>query len=338
MAAQDRIFAWVVVQEEGTDVLSPASQVWKSSQHPDLPFDIDALKNAVKAEFALRLQHVDAADQKVYAANQEQIEDLLVHQAPAGATRDNPLVVKYPPPSTAKTNVPEHLEEVLLFMRDKQEAEQEASMYTDKQTMRETASQHNFKEELISHYQVCKQQGKGGEELECMVTKQFVPRDKCIAGHLLPHSNRTFLPSYGLSHLAINDVRNGILWAIGIEQKFHPPKEICLLYDPFASTWKFTVLNPLLRDKIIAGTNKTFGELHLQPVQFPHGKSPWKRILWVHAKLSIENALLNKWIEATEWEGEIEKFADLLRLRREQKRGEESDAAVTKWLESTVCH
>mmetsp|Transcript_38242 Transcript_38242/g.76545 ORF Transcript_38242/g.76545 Transcript_38242/m.76545 type:complete len:152 (+) Transcript_38242:306-761(+) len=110
MAAQDRIFAWVVVQEEGTDVLSPASQVWKSSQHPDLPFDIDALKNAVKAEFALRLQHVDAADQKVYAGDKEltTLSALVVDQS-VGACEENPLRITYPPRAGVKAKRPRTL-------------------------------------------------------------------------------------------------------------------------------------------------------------------------------------------------------------------------------------
>eukprot|EP00961_Rhodomonas_salina_P116071 1562201-Rhodomonas_salina.1 len=58
----DRNFAWVAVQAEGTDVLSSASRVWK--QYSDRPFDTDALKKAVKVEFAPRLDLVPAPTSK----------------------------------------------------------------------------------------------------------------------------------------------------------------------------------------------------------------------------------------------------------------------------------
>mmetsp|Transcript_57972 Transcript_57972/g.136396 ORF Transcript_57972/g.136396 Transcript_57972/m.136396 type:complete len:431 (-) Transcript_57972:167-1459(-) len=95
--APDRNFAWVAVQAEGGDVLSAASQVWK--QYPDRPFNIDALKKAVKVEFAPDLDHASVAKIKVYAGDEElpRLSALVEDQA-AGQDEDHPLVVKYPPP------------------------------------------------------------------------------------------------------------------------------------------------------------------------------------------------------------------------------------------------
>ena len=87
----------MVTQAEGNDgSISQPSQVWK--QYQDRPFNIDALKKAVKAEFPNQLQRVDASQLKVFADDQELTTvDALVAEQTAGSTVDNPLRITYPP-------------------------------------------------------------------------------------------------------------------------------------------------------------------------------------------------------------------------------------------------
>jgi len=93
-----RNFAWVVVQAEGNSLRSSASQVWR--QNFGQPFNVDALKRAVKAEHAQKLQHVDAADLEVYANDQELTRmSGLVAELLAGGDEDDPLIVQFRPPT-----------------------------------------------------------------------------------------------------------------------------------------------------------------------------------------------------------------------------------------------
>lgn len=93
----DRNFAWVVVQAEGNDGSTSRPMRVKRADF-DLPFDIDALMDAVKAKFAPLLDHASVMELKVYADDQELTTvDALVADQSAGWTADNPLVITYPP-------------------------------------------------------------------------------------------------------------------------------------------------------------------------------------------------------------------------------------------------
>jgi len=205
------------------------------------------------------------------------------------------------------------------------EAGQEAAMYPNQSTKRDSASQDAFKESLIHRYQAARE---NATKLECVVTGQFLPRHVCTAGHLVPHAQRSCLPHYGLSPAEINDPRNGLLWAEGIEKKMHPPEDICFLYHYLNQAWHFVVLNPAIMKEVIAGTNKTFGDCHERALNIPPEKSPWKRVLWVHAKLALTHAMSKKWISGTLWEERLKKTKEFLLCLQD---ADNSDEAMAKW-------
>lgn len=60
---------WYRTQQMGSDTLSAPARAW--NEHADRAFDVDAMKDGVKAKEAVKLQHVDASGLSVYANNQE---------------------------------------------------------------------------------------------------------------------------------------------------------------------------------------------------------------------------------------------------------------------------
>ncbi len=210
------------------------------------------------------------------------------------------------------------------------EAGQEAAMYPNQSTKRDSASQDAFKKGLIHRYQVARENAKF---LECVVTGQLLPRSACVAGHLVPHSQRSFLPNFGLSPAEINNPMNGLLWAEGIEKKMHPPKDICFLFHYLNQAWHFIVLNPAIMKEVIAGTSKTFGDCHERALKIPPEKSPWKRVLWVHAKVALTHAMERKWISGTLWEERLKKTNEFLSCWKEAKNSDEAIANWTKQYE-----
>jgi len=67
MAANESV--WYRTQQMGSDTLSAPARAW--NEHADRAFDVDAMKDGVKAKEAVKLQHVDASGLSVYANNQE---------------------------------------------------------------------------------------------------------------------------------------------------------------------------------------------------------------------------------------------------------------------------
>jgi len=217
------------------------------------------------------------------------------------------------------------------------------AMHPDHQTQRSRESQFHFKSALIKYYEAgyCKSarhfvradDPEQATYIQCAVTGWKLKRNKCIAGHVLPHASAHLAHAFGLSPEGINDVRNGLLCCEHVEELMHPPLRICFLYDILHDNWKFTVLDGQLLVTKIRETNKTFGQCNGKTLKLPDGKSPWKRLLWIHAEQAITAALSAELLSDKKWEEERGRIQSLLTLVFTQR---DSDAAVRKWRDGHV--
>eukprot|EP00961_Rhodomonas_salina_P268819 3632748-Rhodomonas_salina.1 len=92
------------------------------------------------------------------------------------------------------------------------------AMHPDHQTQRSRESQFHFKSALIKYYEAgyCKSarhfvradDPEQATYIQCAVTGWKLKRNKCIAGHVLPHASAHLAHAFGLSPEGINDVRN----------------------------------------------------------------------------------------------------------------------------------
>jgi len=215
------------------------------------------------------------------------------------------------------------------------------AMCPDKETARSTESQAAFKNALVARYQAgfCRN-GKrfisaptSFTHIQCAVTGWKTSKQQCCAGHLLPHASAHDALAFGLSPDDINDERNGLLLAQGVEKVMHPPLRVCFLFDVLNNSWKFAVLDPELMKQVVRPTPKRFHELHQKALEIPPGKSPWKRLLWVHAEHAISGAMKKGWIKGQAWEEELKKLASLL----DQVNGKsDSDMAMRIWIANSI--
>jgi hypothetical protein len=192
-----------------------------------------------------------------------------------------------------------------ITITDKQ-TYQEGVFYNDAQTQRSEKSQRAFKDKLVSRYSnkanITTKKGNVEVGLRCMVTGTVLPFDQCIAGHIVPHHAAAQLPCFGEVPSEINNPKNGLLWAQGIEDIFHPPKRVCIMYHFFTKQLHFMVLDPELLEVEIKGTKIMFKNVNNRVVDCGDCL-PSLRYLWRHASASIREAEKAGWLNAgsEEW-------------------------------------
>lgn len=215
------------------------------------------------------------------------------------------------------------------------------AMCPDKETVRTTESQVAFKRALVARYQAgfCRKgkcfiaESTSYTHIQCAVTGWKTASPQCCAGHLLPHASAHDALVFGLSPDDINNERNGLLLAQGIEKVMHPPLRVCFLFDVLHNSWVFAVLDPELMNQVVLPTRKRFHELHRKKLEIPRGTSPWKRLLWVHAEHAITSAMKKGWIRGQDWEVELKKLRSLL----DQVNGKsDSDIALRIWIANSA--
>jgi hypothetical protein len=157
--------------------------------------------------------------------------------------------------------------------------------YAEEVTTRSRNSQISFKKELARLYSHKKE--RYYNHLTCLVTGERLLYQECIAGHIVPHSAAQRLVEFGLSSSHINDSTNGMLWAQGIEDVFHPAGKVCILYDFLHNKLVFKVLDISLLDKIIKPTSKKFKDVDGTALSLPENVFPKKRFIWCHARAAI---------------------------------------------------
>jgi len=235
----------------------------------------------------------------------------------------------------------ERLERGMIAVADLVRSLRYRAMCPDKETARSTESQVAFKNALVSRYHAgFRRNGKhfisastSFTHIQCAVTGWKTSKTLCCAGHLLPHASAHDALAFGLSPDDINDERNGLLLAQGIDNVMHPPLRVCFLFDVLHNRWEFAVLDPKLMQQVVQPTRKRFRELHRKPLEIPQGTSPWKRLLWIHAEHAISSAMKKGWIKDQAWEDELKKLASLL----DQVNGKcDSDAALRTWLADSI--
>jgi hypothetical protein len=137
----------------------------------------------------------------------------------------------------------------------------------------------------------------------CMISdEEFEYKDLCPA-HLVKHCKPELMSLYGLTPLDVDNPRNGILVLKQIEIAFDH-KDLCFLRNPMNGELILRVLHPKLMGQRIHPTSatelRTFGDINHSALQFPADQLPFRRILSMHAKLSLSRALRYKWIDRVE--------------------------------------
>lgn len=185
---------------------------------------------------------------------------------------------------------------VVKRLRD--DAVEKADIWTN--TKRTIEEQEAFKAELIGYYQ--RGDSQNPNVLTCMVLNRPFDRRFVIASHIWKSSTRgKGLEMFNLTPDALNDPRNGILVAKGIEEAFDN-KHLCFIWDASRERFIVKLLNPGLRHKFIDPSNSTkFHEIHGRPLLTPRGRYPFRRIVGFHAKCAYRNARLVKWITEEEF-------------------------------------
>jgi hypothetical protein len=175
-----------------------------------------------------------------------------------------------------------------------QELRQDAAFFSGQSTHRSGESQAQFKSQLVARYNNGMKRQKGSssrwETLRCLITGVELKYADCIAGHLVPHSSPQSLPEFGLRASDINSARNGMLWAQGIEDEFHPPGKVCIIHNFLVNKLVFFVLDPQLLQTTISGTKKKFREVHEKEIRVTQEQFPYLRFLWRHAVASVTEA------------------------------------------------
>ena len=158
-----------------------------------------------------------------------------------------------------------------------------------------------FKDKLIKFYECA----AAGDQVKCMATGNTYPRHEVRASHIIKRStNGETLELFGLPP-GIDEARNGMLLLQPIEMAFDR-KDICFLYDPYATKLILKVLNPELLAAMMTSEGypiKTYGTYRTidgTALHLPTGKFPYRRALSMHAKFSFSRALHMKWIQETE--------------------------------------
>lgn len=137
----------------------------------------------------------------------------------------------------------------------------------------------------------------------CMISGGVHTYTDLCPAHLVKHCKPELMTLYGLSQSDIDNPRNGILILKELELAFDR-KTVCFLRNPITGELIFRVLDPSLLDKRIHLTSlheiRTFGDMNGGVLQHPTEKIPFRRILSMHAKLSLSRALCYDWIDNKE--------------------------------------
>lgn len=160
---------------------------------------------------------------------------------------------------------------------------------------RSIEEQQNFKQALVNYYQ----RDAGNNQLYCMVLNRAYDRQHVIASHIWKYCTRgKGLNEFGLKATDINNPRNGLLVAEGIEKAFDI-KQLCFLWDPLQTCFKLVVLDPsLLNQLVVPSTTQKFQDIQSSVLHHPQQNFPYRRILGWHAKMSYEFALEQGWIDS----------------------------------------
>lgn len=203
-------------------------------------------------------------------------------------------------------------------------------------TNRSDDSQIFFKRTLVDRYQNGMKKkmntNKKGEvmweTLRCMVTGVELCYSNCIAGHIVPHCASHGLLAFGVYPDQIDNEDNGLLWAQGIEDVFHPPGQVCILYNFIHQRLHFMVLDPNLLKETVTGTNLRFCDIHDKVIE-ANNKFPRLRYLWVHAITGINIAGDRDWLDpnSDEWKLPLDTMQNAMNILAEGVSKNSEDAA-----------
>jgi hypothetical protein len=160
----------------------------------------------------------------------------------------------------------------------------------DSSSARTTGSQRSvdFRRKVIKYYQ---RASKSEKQVKCQVLDELTPRENAgtiVAGHIWKASTRgKGLADFGLQASDVNSPRNGLFLTKGIEEAFDN-QQVCFLYHLLQSRLLLWVADAEIREKEIDGSTLTFAAVHLKPLLCPKDRSPYRRLLSWHARLTLE--------------------------------------------------
>jgi len=186
---------------------------------------------------------------------------------------------------------------ILKFVADEVVIQHRLRMDIWTPSKRTREEQQEFKASLNAFYEC--QHESDPNLLQCMVVRDFFPREKIIASHIWKScTHGVGLEEFGLDANDVSNPRNGILMCQDIEKAFDS-KQLCFLIDRIRSdNIVLKVLNPALLDvQVIPGLSSlTFRDVDGRSLKHPESNLPFRRILNFHSKLSYKNAIARKWI------------------------------------------
>lgn len=174
---------------------------------------------------------------------------------------------------------------------------------TNNRTMVESAE---FKRAVVDFYQRREVTDSATDKIisaRCMISGGVHKYADLCPAHLVKHCKPELMTLYGLSQGNVDNPRNGILILKELELAFDH-KTVCFLRNPITGELILRVLDPVLLSKRIHLTSateiRTFGDINGCVLQHPTGNVPFRRILSMHAKLSLSRALCYGWIDDEE--------------------------------------
>ena len=174
---------------------------------------------------------------------------------------------------------------------------------TNNRTMAESAE---FKRAVVDFYQRREVTDPATDRIisaRCMISGGVHKYGHLCAAHLVKHCKPELMTLYDLPQDDIDSPRNGILILKELELAFDH-KTVCFLRNPMTGALVLRVLDPSLVGKRIHPSStseiRTFGDINGCVLQHPAGNLPFRRILSMHAKLSLSRALRSGWIQNEE--------------------------------------
>lgn len=159
-----------------------------------------------------------------------------------------------------------------------------------------------LREEAARHYGLCEIEGDGSVIAQCCLTGITGGRNKVTNAHLLPRNAPAhFLEALGFQN--VDDVRNMVPLCKNIDKAFEQEQLCFLPVDEYSQSFVLKIWDPKIKNKLVFHNDpekRTIGSYSGQKMTFEEGKTPFTRVLSLHAQCSYETALRNKWITPDE--------------------------------------
>jgi len=160
----------------------------------------------------------------------------------------------------------------------------------------------DLRERSARHYDYCETKASGGIIAKCCLTGIIGDRNVVTNAHLLPRN----APAHFLDELGfkdVDDIRNMVILCNNIDKAFEE-KRLCFLADENRPrSFVLKIWDEKIKDKLVFNgdaEHRTIGSYSGRSMIFAEGKTPFSRVLSLHAQCSYETAKKNNWINVDE--------------------------------------